>query len=230
MEKETLNVTVREEKGKGAARSLRRGGSLPAVVYRAGGSTPLSMDAKEFTKLIRHTEGQQAILNLQFPDKSTKLALMKEYQVHPVSGKVLHADFQEVASDEKVTLYVAVHLTGEAIGVKRDKGILEHMLRQIEVTCLPDNIPSHIDLDVTEVEAGHSLHVSDITVPAGVEIVTEPEEVVLLVAIPSVVEEAVPEEEAVEGEAAEGEAPEAEAASEEKAEKKEEASEKKEGS
>jgi large subunit ribosomal protein L25 len=144
MEKASLNVEIRENKGKGAARSLRREGSLPAVVYRAGGSTPLSIDTKEFIKIIRHTEGQQSILNLQFPDKSTKLALMKEYQVHPVTGDVLHADFQEVASDQKVTLHIAVHLVGEAIGVKRDKGILEHMLRKVEITCLPENIPAHL--------------------------------------------------------------------------------------
>ena len=208
MELATLNAETREQTGKGAARSLRREGTLPAVIYRAGESTPLMVNEKELMHLLRHTDGRLSLLNLQFKDNTTKLAIVKKYQVHPVYGNILHLDFQEVGADEELTLLVEVNLTGEAIGVKRDSGILEHSLRQIEVRCLPDNVPAHIDLDITEVEAGHSLHVSDITPPEGVSIITDPKEIVAVVSIPALVEEEV-EEELAEGEegaeAAEGE-------------------------
>lgn len=220
MEKATLNVQTRENTGKGAARSLRREGSLPAVIYKAGETTSLTINEKELMQLFKNTDGRLTLLNLQFQDNSTKLVLYKECQVHPVYGNVLHVDFQEVASDKEITLSVGVNLVGESIGVKRDDGILDHRLRQIEVICLPDNVPAHIDIDITDLEAGHSIHVSDITPPEGVNIIADPKEVVVAVIIPSVIEE----EEEVEGEElAEGE----EAAKGEEGEAKEDSSEKK---
>ncbi len=230
MEMATLNAEIREQTGKGAARSLRREGTLPAVIYRAGESTPLMVNEKELLHLYRHTDGRLSLINLQFQDKSTKLAIVKKCQVHPVYGNILHLDFQEVAADEEMTLLVGVSLTGEAIGVKRDSGILEHQLRQIEITCLPDNMPAHIDLDITDLEAGQSLHVSDITPPEGVSIITDPKEIVAVVSIPALIEEEV-EEELAEGEegaeAAEGEEGAEGAEAKEGAEGKEEPAEKK---
>lgn len=208
MEMATLNAETREQTGKGAARSLRREGTLPAVIYRAGESTALTINERELMGLFRNADGRLSMLNLQFKDKSTKLAIVKKCQVHPVYGNILHVDFQEVAADEEMTLFVGVSLIGEAIGVKRDAGILEHRLRQVEIKCLPDNMPAHIDIDITEVEAGHSLHVSDIIAPEGVSILADPKEVVVAVTIPSMIEEEVEEEleEGEEGaEAAEGE-------------------------
>ncbi len=189
MEKATLKVQTRANTGKGAARSLRREGSLPAVIYKAGETTSLTINEKELMQLFKNTDGRLTLLNLQFQDKSTKLVLYKECQVHPVYGNVLHVDFQEVASDKEITLFVGVNLVGESIGVKRDDGILDHRLRQIEVICLPDNVPAHIDIDITDLEAGHSVHVSDITPPDGVSIIADPKEVVAAVIIPSLIEE-----------------------------------------
>ena len=232
MELATLNAETREQTGKGAARSLRREGTLPAVIYRAGESTPLTINEKELMHLLRHTDGRLSLLNLQFQDNTTKLAIVKKYQVHPVYGNILHLDFQEVAANEEITLLVGVNLVGEAIGVKRDSGILEHHLRQIEVRCVPDNVPAHIDLDVTEIETGHSLHVSDLTPPEGVTILADPKDIVAAVSIPAMIEEEVEEEveegeegaEAAEGEEAaegkEGEAKEGAEGKEEPAEKK----------
>ncbi len=204
----TLNVETREQTGKGAARSLRREGTLPAVIYRAGESTSLMINEKELMGLYRNVVGRLSMLNLQFKDKSTRMAIVKKCQVHPVYGNILHVDFQEVAADEEMTLFVSVSLVGEAIGVKRDAGILEQQLRQMEIRCIPANVPAHLDLDITELEAGHSLHVSDITAPEGVSILADPKEVVVAVVIPALVEEEV-EEEVEEGEegaeAAEGE-------------------------
>ncbi len=197
MEKATLNVQTRENTGKGAARSLRREGSLPAVIYKAGETTSLTINEKELMQLFKKADGRLTLLNLQFQDNSTKLVLYKESQVHPVYGNILHVDFQEVALDKETTLFVGVNLVGECIGVKRDGGILDHRMRQIEISCLPENVPAHIDIDITELEAGHSLHVSDIIAPEGVSILADPKEVVVAVIIPSLVEE---EEEEVEGE------------------------------
>ena len=100
MEQATLNVQIRENTGKGAARSLRREGSLPAVIYKAGETTSLTINEKELMQLFKNTDGRLTLLNLQFQDNSTKLVLYKECQVHPVYGNVLHVDFQEVRSEE----------------------------------------------------------------------------------------------------------------------------------
>ena len=225
MEKATLNAHVRENKGKGAARTLRRDGSLPAVIYGGGNSTPLDLDAKEFKTFIKKTAGRQGLLDLVLDDKSTRLALLKKLQYHPVHGQVLHVDFQEVDTTKKLNVRVSIKLIGEAIGIKRDKGIMEHSLRQVEVRCLPNDIPEGYEIDVTEVGAGQSLHVSDLEVDEKVKILTDPGEVVVSVMIPAVEEEPTEEEaleegaEAAEGEAGEG-APEAkdDAASEKKEE------------
>ena len=136
MEIATLNAETREQSGKGAARTLRREGSLPAVIYRAGDSTSLKINEKELLSLFRNTDGKLTLLNLEFQDKSKKMAILKKCQVHPVYGNILHVDFQEIAANEEITLFVSLNLFGESIGVKVESGILEHRMRQIEITCL----------------------------------------------------------------------------------------------
>ncbi len=205
MVKATLNVQTRETKGKGAARTLRREGTLPGVVYKAGESIPLSLNEKDLMQLFKKTKGRLTLLNLMFQDKTSKLVMYKECQVHPVHGNVMHVDFQEIGANEKITLLVGVSLIGDCIGVKRDAGILEHRMRQLEITCVPDNVPAHIDIDITDIEAGQSIHVSDITAPEGVTIVSDAREVILAVTIPALIVETEEEIEGEEGaEAAEG--------------------------
>ncbi|MEJ2183501.1 MAG: 50S ribosomal protein L25 [Nitrospirota bacterium] len=199
MEKYTLNAQVREKAGKGAARSLRREGRVPAVIYRAGESTPLTMDHKELVKFINVTAREQATVDMRFPEGTSRLALLKDYQLDPVKGELLHADFMEMAMDEAVTISIPVITVGEAVGVKRDKGILQHELREVEAECLPGDIPGHIEIDIRGLSAGHSLHVSDLAVPPGVTILTDPAAMVVTVAMPALVEEAAPAEEAAEG-------------------------------
>jgi large subunit ribosomal protein L25 len=206
MEKITLNVELRDKKGKGPSRALRRAESIPAVIYRTGDSSPLMIDRKEMLHFIQSTSGEQVLVNLMFPDKSTRLALMKEYQTDPVRGELLHADFMEVSMTEKVRVSVHVVTAGEPIGVKRDKGILQHTLREIEIECLPDRIPGHLEMDVSGLLTGQSLHVSDIALPEGVKVLTDPGEVIASVMAPALVEEAVAEE--VKEEAAPEEGPE----------------------
>lgn len=221
MERQTLKAEIRKHTGKGAARSMRRAGSIPAVVYRENKATPLMLDAKELYKFIRDTSGDQVLVNLKF-DGDVKLALLKEFQMDPVAGDLLHADFFEVSMQEKVRVAVHVTTVGEPIGVKKDKGILQYGLREIEVECLPGDIPGHVELDISALEIGSSLHVMDADLPRSVTLLTDPEEMIVTVMAPKLEEEVVAEEEAVE-EGAEPEVMEKGKKEEEAEEKKEEA-------
>jgi len=193
MERITLNVQKREEKGKGAARSLRRGAMIPAVLYRGGGSLPIKIPKKEMAQFINTTAGNQVMVNLHFADGENKLALIKDYQVDPTKRELLHADFFEVSLTEKVRVSVHVTTTGEPIGVKRDKGILQHLLREIEVECLPDKIPGNIKIDISGLEIGQSFHVGNLSLGEEVKILTDSTEVLANIIAP-LVEEIAPAE------------------------------------
>ncbi|MDA8155133.1 MAG: 50S ribosomal protein L25 [Actinomycetota bacterium] len=205
MERITLKAEKRPEAGKGAARTLRRGSMIPAVLYRAGGSLPIKLQKPELIKFLKQTSGEMVIVNLQFPEGETRLALLKDYQVDPVRRELLHTDFFEVSLKEAIKVTVAVHIKGEPIGIKRDGGILTHGVSQIEVECLPDQVIGHVDVDVSPLGAGQSLHVSDIKLPEGMKVLTHKEEAIAIVSLPSKAEEAAPAAAAAEGAAAEPE-------------------------
>jgi large subunit ribosomal protein L25 len=190
MERITLHAEKREKKGKGAARSLRRSGVVPAVLYRGGSSTPIEINAKELTTFMHATAGEQVMVDLQFSDGGKKLALMKEYQIDPLKGELLHSDFFEVSLTEEVRVTVHVTTTGEPIGVKRDGGILQHGVREIEIQCLPDRVPGHVEVDVSGLETGKSIHVGDLLVGEGIKVLTDAGELVATVGAP-IVEEKV---------------------------------------
>ncbi len=192
MERLSLNVVEREKSGKGVARSLRRNGFIPAVVYRGGASTPIKVNKKEIALFISKTAGEQVIVDLNF-DNQTKQAILKDYQVDPVDNTLLHADFQEILATEEIKVSVHLVIKGEPIGVKRDGGILQVGLREIEIQCLPGNIPGHIDIDVSQLKLNHSIHVGDIKLPEGIKVITEPDEVVATVTSPKA-EETTPTE------------------------------------
>ncbi|MBF0537190.1 MAG: 50S ribosomal protein L25 [Nitrospirae bacterium] len=181
MERMNLATEVRKETGKGVARSLRRNGVIPCVIYRHGQSTPIQISRKELVAFVNASYGQQLLVNLNFTDGTTKLALMKDHQLDYLKGALLHTDFYEVSMQETLRLSVAVLLVGVPVGVKRDGGILQSGLREIEIECLPDAIPAHIELDVTDVEIGHSLHVNDLKVQSGIKVLTDPVEVLATV-------------------------------------------------
>jgi large subunit ribosomal protein L25 len=195
MERITINAEKREETGKGHARSLRRNDMVPAVLYRGGGSLPIKLGKREITKFINTTAGEQIMVTLQFAGGESKLALVKDYQVDPVKRELLHADFFEVLLTEKVKVNVHVIPTGEAIGVKRDAGMLQNPLRDIEIECLPDKIPGHIKIDISGLEIGQSFHVGDLQLPEGIRVLTDPGEVIVNITAP-IVEEVAPVEEA----------------------------------
>ncbi|NTU42131.1 MAG: 50S ribosomal protein L25 [Nitrospirales bacterium] len=179
MERVTLKVEKRDKSGKGVARSLRRDGMVPGVMYKGGDSAPVQLNGKELALFISRTAGEQIIVNLEFPE-GIKTAIVKDYQVDPIIGSLLHVDFQEISASETMRVMVHVVITGEAVGVKRDKGVLQHGLKEIEVECLPDNIPGHIDVDVTDLGLGQAIHVRDLNI-AGVRVLTEADEVLATV-------------------------------------------------
>jgi large subunit ribosomal protein L25 len=211
-----LKATARTETGKGIARQTRREGSFPAVLYGEGEEPqPLSVDNKDFYPVIRTAAGENVILDLRIEGVKKDLckAIIRDIQYHPVSRDILHVDFQHISMTKMITVEVPIEIVGEAVGVKTGGGILEVILREVEVECLPVNIPDVIKVDVTELEIGHSIQVRDLAV-ADAAIVADPEATVITIGAPTVVEEVKPEvaegeeaaEEGAEGaEAAEGE-------------------------
>ncbi len=185
MERFVLNTDIRNTYGKGHARSLRRQDIIPCVVYRKGETQLIQINKKELIKFINSTFNAQLLANLSFPDGKSKLALLKQYQVDPVKGDLLHTDFYEVSLEEKVKVSVIVNLIGIPVGVKRDGGNLRKGLREIEIECLPDNIPSHIDFDITSLEAGQSIHVRDLKLDESIKIITDIDSVLAGISIPS---------------------------------------------
>jgi len=207
MERINIKTEKREELGKGAARTLRRNSMVPAVLYRGGASTPIKFFKKDLNQLVNTTFGKQTMVNLEFADGGSKLALMKEYQLDPVRGELLHADFFEVSLTEKVKVTAPITTTGEPVGVKRDKGIVQYLFREIEIECLPDKIPGNIEIDISGLEIGQSFHVRELSLGEDIKILTNPEEVIVTIVAPAVEEVAAPAEEAAVPEAG---APEAE--------------------
>lgn len=193
MERMNINVEKREEVGKGAARSLRRKNMIPAVLYRAGDSLPVQFSKKDLSRFINATAGEQIMVNLQFGDGSSRFALMKDYQTDPADGELLHADFFEVSLTEEVKVTVHVTLVGEPIGVRRDSGILQYLLREIEVECLPDKIPGHIEADISNLEIGQSIRVGDLKLGEGINVLNDLDEVIINIVAPAV-EEVAPVE------------------------------------
>ena len=204
MERVSITAEKREEHGKGVARSLRREGMVPAVVYREGKSQLIKLSKKELTRLINSVGGEQVMVDLQFADGEKKLTLLKDYQKDPIRGELLHTDFFEVSLTEEVRITVHVSTIGEPIGVKRDAGILQHTLREVEIECMPDRIPGKLEVDISALEIGQSVHVSDLKFEEGIEVLTDLGDVIVSVIAP-VVEAAPAAEEAPAAEAAEPE-------------------------
>jgi len=198
VERVSIVAERREEHGKGVARTLRRGGMIPAVLYREGKSQLIKLGRKDLTRLINSVSGEQVMVDLQFADGEKKLALLKDYQKDPIRGELLHTDFFEVSLTEEISITVHVSTVGEPIGVKRDAGILQHTLREIELECLPDKIPGRIEIDISKLEIGQSIHVSDLKFEEGVKVLTDPGAVIVTVITPiaeaAVVAEAAPVE------------------------------------
>ena len=188
-----LAVERRETKGKNAARRTRSGGKIPAVVYGAGKDTvPINVSLRALSDAFRGGAGENAIFLLKLAGSDqTRHAMIKDMQRDPLSRRLMHLDFVRVLMDTKIRVQVLVEIVGVAKGVKVDAGILDFVTREIEIECLPGNIPDHLPVDVTELSIGDALRVSDVQAPEGVEIVEDPEKVVLHIAHPAHEEVAV---------------------------------------
>ncbi len=224
-ENATLKATLRTETGKSAARRMRREGRIPAVVYGRGEEThALSLDAHEFEMLLKQHALDTTLIDLTIEGKREgKIrALVSEVQSHPYKPEVLHVDFQQIHAGERVTVEVPIRLVGTAAGV-RAGGVLQHVLHEVELECAVENIPDALEADVSTLQVGDSIHVGELNLPEGVDLLIDLDRTVCTVAAPTVLEVAEEaEEEAVAGapelvgeEEAEGEEEESRAESEE---------------
>jgi large subunit ribosomal protein L25 len=201
----SFNATARAAAGKGAARTLRSKGQVPAVIYGHGREPQsLALNARDLDKLLGHIQAESTVIEVSF-DGTTAKTLIREIQRHPIKRQILHVDFQALVAGEKVTVNIPISLTGIPEGVRLGGGVLDQTLREIEIEVDPANIPDHIEFDVTNLVIGDSVHVSDLKVPSGVEVLDDPETSVAVLAAPRAVIEETAAAEPVEGAAAAGE-------------------------
>ncbi len=176
---QAVEVEGREEFGKNAARRLRRAGRIPAVVYGAGGpAIPVTVDPKAILQILHSESGHNAIFTLEIRGKAPARVMIRDWQTEPVDGHLLHVDLVRIARDTKLKLQVPIQVSGEPVGVKVQSGVFEFVLREVEVECLPDDIPERFVADVSGLELGKSIRVSDLPVDPKVKILTDPARVV----------------------------------------------------
>lgn len=187
----SLTATRRTETGKGVARTLRRGGQVPGVIYgHARESQPLTIPARDLEKLLTQISADNTVIELAI-EGGTSRALIREIQRHPFKRSILHVDFQEIVAGEKMTVRVPLRLIGTPAGVRLSGGIIDHTLRELTISVDTANIPNHIDVDVNDLELGQSIHVSQIAVPEGATVLDDPEAAVVVIATPRAAVEAV---------------------------------------
>ena len=167
-----LIAELREDRGKGASRRLRRQGKVPAIIYGAGRPPrALSFDQNKVLKQLENESFYSSVLSIKVNDKS-QAAILKDLQRHPAKHLIMHMDFQRIVEDEEIKKNVPLHFVGEEIapGVKQGGGKVAHLINDIEVACLPKDLPEYLEVDVAELELDAMLHLSDIKLPKGVEI------------------------------------------------------------
>jgi len=199
-----LKVALREELGKEKVKKLRGLGLIPAVVYKGKNSLNIKVSAQDLNRVIHTKAGENVVVSLQIEDgkaKKPKTVIIKEVQYHAVKGDILHIDFNEISLTEALTVKVPIAAKGEPVGAK-EGGVLEHVLWEVEVECLPTQIPENISIDVSAMKIGDSVLVKELEIPAGVKVLADPEATVVSLAVPHVEEEAevAPGEEMVEPE------------------------------
>jgi large subunit ribosomal protein L25 len=187
----SLKASPRATTGKGVARKLRAAGQVPAIIYgHAREPQALELNAHELQLLLEKHSYQSTVIDLAIGSGSAR-TLIREIQRHPYKKLILHVDFQELVAGEKVTVRVPIHFTGTADGVKNGGGVLDQIMHDLEISVDPSNIPRHIEVDVTALTIGHSIHAGEIPMPEGVTLESDPESTVCVCAAPKV--EAEPE-------------------------------------
>ncbi|HEU4433907.1 MAG TPA: 50S ribosomal protein L25 [Pyrinomonadaceae bacterium] len=195
-----VQAKQREGRGKNDARRARREGMVPVTVYGGGGETVAAVaPARDLAAILRSESGRNTIFTIEVDGVGESEVMFHDRQIDPVKGRLIHADLTRLVKGQKIEVTVPLHLIGEPVGVKEKQGVLEQVIREIDVRCQPREIPDAIDIDVSNLDVHDTLHVSDIQVAEGIEILTDAELVIATVGI--VKEEAAP------APAAEGEEP-----------------------
>lgn len=205
MEEIILEAQKRQDTGKGKVNRLRKRAVIPAVVYGEGrASLGIQLAAKDFLKLMEVHRGESFVLTLRVKDNGNsedKPVLIKQIQHHPVSEQILHVDFNEISLTKAIRVKVPLVAVGESVGVRQEGGVLDHILWELEVECLPTQIPKSIEVDVSGLKIGSSLHVRDIAVGPQIKVLNDPGATVLAVVMPTKEEIAPAPAEAAAGEA-----------------------------
>lgn len=187
----TVVVQPRTATGKNANRQLRAAGAIPAVVYGGGKeSVSIQIDEKTMREFLKEAGSENALFLLQLGDSGkSRHAMIRDLQIDPIDRRISHIDFQRVLLDEKVNVDVGIHLIGLAEGVKNQGGVLDFVTREVEVECLPTQIPTELIFDVTSLEVGDHVEAKDLTLPEGVTLVTEGKRVIVSISHSRVAEE-----------------------------------------
>jgi len=183
MSEMSLQVEKRERTGKGGCRQARMRGLIPAVVYGSGkDSVPIQVNRKSFVEMMKKAGSENPIFLLKLSDTGQERhAMIRDMQRNPVSRQVIHIDFQRIEMTDKVRITVPIELVGTAHGVKVQGGLIDFVVREVHIECLPGDIPKHLDLDVSALHAGQHAEAKDLKLPAGVTLLEEPERVILSV-------------------------------------------------
>lgn len=182
-----LAVTVREKSGKGAARQLRRSGKVPGVLYGQGECLLLTIEPEPLTKILKSQAGSTALITLTVngaKDKPKRTALLRDFQVDPVEGQVLHADLFEISMDKPIRVKVPVHVIGGTPAGVKEGGILHYNTRELHVECLPGALPDHIEVDASPLTIGQGIHLKEIAKIEGVRYLDDLDQMVVSVAVP----------------------------------------------
>ncbi len=186
MQKVDLVVKKREVSGKGPARQLRMKGLIPAVLYGGGKATALTLNPLDVHKIVHSKSGENTMLNMKFEGETgqkDRLAIFRDFQKDPLTGAVLHVDLFEISIDKPIRVKVPLEMTGSAAGIK-EGGILQHLIREVEIEGLPMAIPDHLKFDVSSLAIGHAVHVDEIPLVEGIKMLSEGRQVVVSIAAP----------------------------------------------
>ena len=182
-----LTVTVREQAGKGAARSMRRSGKIPAVLYGQGECLLLTVNPDELVRILKSHAGSTALISLTVngaKSKSNRTALLRDFQVDPVSGTVLHADLFEISMSKPIRVKVPIKVIGGVPAGVKEGGVLHHNMREVHVECLPAALPDHVEVDASPLTIGSGIHLKEIGAREGVRFLDDLEQMVVSVAAP----------------------------------------------
>lgn len=190
-----IKAEIRKEFGKNANRRLRRSGRLPGILYgNKLENIPIILQKKDIQKILKSETGENTLFKVALNSKTYEV-MIKDFQRDPIYHEIIHVDLYQIALDKPIEVSIPVILTGEAVGVKSEGGFVDFVTREIEIRCLPKKIPDHIEVDISDLHVNQSLKVEDIPVPEGIEIIEDPEVVIVHIEAPEEEEEKVEEKE-----------------------------------